>query len=123
MLAENPGKIRFDLMTPDPNQIGLVASAHEAWSVRVGNSAQAEHNSKNAAKRWTTIEDIMAMEALNSSEKMANKWPLMSQEELLSVLPFGGQNISAKDPNLTLPYVKKDHDLIGKFFLVKFLKM
>ena len=62
----------------------------------------------------------MVMEALNSSEKMANKWPLMSQEELLSVLPFGGQNISAKDPNLTLPYVKKDHDLIGKFFSSNF---
>ena len=62
----------------------------------------------------------MVMEASNSSEKMANKWPLMSQDELLSVLPFGGQTISAKDPNLTLPYVKKDHDSIGKFFSSNF---
>ena len=42
-------------------------------------------------------------------------WPPLLQEELLQCLPFGGQPLSTKDSNLMLPYVRKDHDLIGKF--------
>ena len=46
--------------------------------------------------------------------KMDLSWPPLLQEELLNYMPFGGQVLTSKDANLVLPYVRKDHDLIGK---------
>ena len=52
--------------------------------------------------------------------KMDLTWPPLLQEELLNCMPFGGQVLTAKDSSLVLPYVRKDHDLIGEFFCVDF---
>ena len=95
--------------------------------MRVGKPAHAESITQQSQKGGKTLaiirENGRASITMNFDGKMALEleklveWPLLSQEELYNLLPFGGQAIFAKDPYI-LPFVKKDHDLIGKFLII-----
>ena len=89
--------------------------------MRVGKPAHAESITQQSQKGGKTLAIIRgngrASPTMNFDGKMALEWPLLSQYDLMCVLPFGGQAIFAKDPYI-LPFVKKDHDLIGKFLII-----